>query len=85
MTHHNFFRPINNNSNGNSNNNSQNLNNNEDAFVVFNHTLTLPNCRELLGRKIRLLWLQEQGHVYFRIQVHMEPTQFAAVGIAAQG
>ena len=56
-----------------------------DDFVAFNHSLILPNCRELLGRKIRLLWLQEQGHVYFRIQVHMEPTQFAAVGIAAQG
>ena len=46
-------------------------------FVPFNHTLKLPNCRELLGRKVRLLWTKDDTEVYFRIQVHMEISQFA--------
>merc|ERR1711935_300904 len=54
-------------------------------FVPFNHTLKLPNCRELLGRKVRLLWTKDDTEVYFRIQVHMEISQFAAVGIASEG
>ena len=54
---------------------------------MFDHNLSIPNCRELLGRKIRLLWKNEEaGKVYFRIKVHMEDTsQYAAVGIAAKG
>ena len=43
------------------------------------------NCRELLGRKIRLLWQNEGEHIYFRVKVHMDPNQFAAIGIAATG
>ena len=53
---------------------------------MFNHTLELPNCRELLGRKIRLLWLNRgDGTVYFRVKVHMDQGQYAAVGIAVTG
>jgi hypothetical protein len=54
---------------------------------VFNHTFQPPNCRELLGRRIRLLWSNEgDGRVYFRVKVHMEDaTQYAAVGIAVRG
>ena len=37
----------------------------------------MPNCRELLGRKVRLLWTKDDTEVYFRIQVHMEISQFA--------
>lgn len=48
-------------------------------------TSQLPNCRELLGRKIRLLWLNQGQHIYFRVKVHMGKEQFAAVGIAADG
>ena len=54
---------------------------------VFNHSLQLPNCKELLGRKIRLLWRRESDtmEVYFRLKVHMsESEQFAAIGIAVQ-
>ena len=54
-------------------------------YVAFNHTLKLPNCRELLGRKIRLLWMQDGTEVYFRIKVHMDLAQYAALGIAAEG
>ena len=59
----------------------------EDVVRTFNHTLQLPNCKELLGRKIRLLWLREPdtSQVYFRLKVHMEGSQFAAIGIASQG
>lgn len=59
----------------------------KETPVTFNHTLQLPNCKELLGRKIRLLWIQEPGssYVYFRLKVHMKPFQFAALGIAAPG
>ncbi len=53
--------------------------------VAFNHTVEPGNCRELLGRRMRLLWINEGGHIYFRLKVHMEPTQFAAVGIVARG
>ena len=53
--------------------------------IPFDHDLELTNCRELLGRKIRLYWMNEGGHIYFRIKVHMDQTQFAAVGIAARG
>ena len=50
-------------------------------FVPFNQSLKLPNCKELLGRKIRLLWTQETDtEVYFRIQVHMDSSQYAAIG-----
>lgn len=58
---------------------------NKPEYVAFNHTLKLPNCRELLGRKIRLLWMQDGTEVYFRIKVHMDLAQYAAVGIAAEG
>jgi hypothetical protein len=57
----------------------------EENFIPFNADLELPNCRELLGRKIRLHWKFEDQHIYFRIKVHMDPTQFAAVGIAVSG
>ena len=34
-----------------------------------------------MGRKIRLLWTQETDtEVYFRIQVHMDSSQYAAIG-----
>ena len=39
----------------------------------------------MLGRKIRLLWTQDGTEVYFRVQVHMDQSQFAAVGIAVDG
>ena len=58
-------------------------------YVVpaFNRTLRLPNCRELLGRKIRLRWAKEQdgGGIYFRVKVHMDQSQYAAVGFATRG
>ena len=59
----------------------------DEVVPLFDHNLSIPNCRELLGRKIRLLWKNEEaGKVYFRIKVHMEDTsQYAAVGIAAKG
>ena len=62
----------------------QNFSDNAGApldFVPFNQSLKLPNCKELLGRKIRLLWTQETDtEVYFRIQVHMDSSQYAAIG-----
>ena len=44
---------------------------------VFNHSLQLPNCKELLGRKIRLLWRRESDtmEVYFRLKVHMSESE----------
>lgn len=57
----------------------------QNDVVPFNTELNPSNCRELLGRKIRLLWINEGGQIYFRIKVHMDPTQFAALGIAARG
>ena len=53
--------------------------------MPFNHEKQIPNCRELLGRKIRLLWENDGSQVYFRVKVHMDTTQFAAVGIVARG
>eukprot|EP00095_Tigriopus_kingsejongensis_P006476 maker-scaffold598_size127767-snap-gene-0.16 protein:Tk06476 transcript:maker-scaffold598_size127767-snap-gene-0.16-mRNA-1 annotation:"conserved hypothetical protein" len=57
----------------------------ENDVITFNQDLEFPNCRELLGRKIRLLWINEGGNIYFRIKVHMDSKQFAALGIAARG
>ena len=57
----------------------------EENFIPFNANLEFPNCRELLGRKIRLHWMLQDQHIYFRLKVHMDPSQFAAVGIAATG
>ena len=53
----------------------------------FNRTLRIPNCRELLGRKFRLLWAKERdgGGIYFRVKVHMDQSQYAAVGFATRG
>ena len=53
--------------------------------MPFNHEKVIPNCRELLGRKIRLMWENDGGSVYFRVKVHMDQSQFAAVGIVARG
>ena len=54
---------------------------------AFNRTLRVPNCRELLGRKFRLQWLKERdgGGIYFRVKVHMDQSQYAAVGFATRG
>lgn len=53
--------------------------------IPFNHDLKLPNCRELLGRKVRLLWIKNDTEVYFRLKVHMELRQYVAVGVASEG
>ena len=37
-------------------------NNGRNEVPVFNHTLQLPNCKELLGRKIRLQWARESDN-----------------------
>ena len=37
--------------------------------VIFNQTLLLPNCKELLGRKIRLLWQQVRKYKEFLRQL----------------
>ena len=54
---------------------------------AFNRTLRVPNCRELLGRKFRLQWVKERdgGGIYFRVKVHMDQSQYAAVGFATRG
>ena len=40
----------------------------------------LPNCREFLGRKIRLLWSNEPDHVYFRLMAKTREDEYAALG-----
>nr|XP_040577912.1 protein Skeletor, isoforms B/C-like isoform X2 [Lepeophtheirus salmonis] len=64
----------------NTNNKSQNKQ--KQQHIPFNPSLNLPNCRELLGRKIRLLWKNEGGHIYFRIKVHMEIKQIVISNMA---
>ena len=56
-----------------------------DDHVPFEEDQEPPNCRELLGRKIRLMWRNQGETLYFRVKVHMEPGQFAAIAFAAEG
>ena len=40
----------------------------------------LPNCREFLGRKIRLQWSNEADHVYFRLMAKTREDEYSALG-----
>ena len=40
----------------------------------------LPNCREFLGRRIRLQWSNEPDHVYFRLMAKTRDDEYAALG-----
>ena len=40
----------------------------------------LPNCREFLGRRIRLQWSNEPDHVYFRLMAKTREDEYAALG-----
>ncbi|XP_023345279.1 protein Skeletor, isoforms B/C [Eurytemora carolleeae] len=40
----------------------------------------LPNCREFLGRRIRVQWQSDSDKIYFRVQAKTKETDFAALG-----
>ena len=40
----------------------------------------LPNCREFLGRKIRLQWSNEADQVYFRLMAKTREDEYSALG-----
>ena len=56
-----------------------------DEYKPFNASFQPTNCRELLGRKIRLMWENMGQYIYFRVKVHMDKNQFAAIGITTEG
>lgn len=41
---------------------------------------TLPNCREFLGRKVRVMWESGPEDIYFRVQAKTREDEFAALG-----
>jgi len=45
----------------------------------------LRNCREFLGRKIRVLWEADRDEIYFRVQAKIREKEFAAIGFVPPG
>jgi len=45
----------------------------------------LPNCREFLGRKVRVFWKSDSEQVYFRIQAKTREDEYAALGVVPPG
>jgi len=45
----------------------------------------LPNCREFLGRKVRVFWKSDREQVYFRVQAKTREDEYAALGVVPPG